>query len=112
MTDSAIGHSTVTSPIIGHPENNICDDAVQMLSPNMDRGSNFRNYNVHYIISTIYYFITFLNCLIIVMNTVLIGAMRGQLNPNKSQCSSLGSDREENFESYGENDVGIDGDDK
>ena len=54
MTDSAIGHSTVTSPIIGHPENNICDDAVQMLSPNMDRGSNFRNYNVHYIIATIY----------------------------------------------------------
>ena len=41
MTDSAIGHSTVTSPIIGHPENNICDDAVQMLSPNMDRGTNY-----------------------------------------------------------------------
>ena len=38
MTDSAIGHSTVTSPIIGHPQNNICDDAVQMLSPNIDRG--------------------------------------------------------------------------
>ena len=33
--------------------------------------------------------------------------------PHKSQCSSLGSDREENFESYGENDdVGIDADDK
>ena len=39
MTDSAIGHSTVTSPIIGHPQNNICDDAVQMLSPNIDRGN-------------------------------------------------------------------------
>ena len=39
------------------------------------------------------------------------GEMNGEL-PTKSQCSSLGSDREENFESYGENDVGIDGDEK
>ena len=40
-----------------------------------------------------------------------IGEMSNQ-RPTKSQCSSLGSDREENFESYGENDVGIDGDEK
>ena len=40
-----------------------------------------------------------------------IGEMNEEL-PTKSQCSSLGSDREENFESYGENDVGIDGDEK
>jgi hypothetical protein len=38
--------------------------------------------------------------------------MSGRLAPNKSQCSSLGSDREENFESYGENDDGINGDEK
>ena len=47
-----------------------------------------------------------------ILATILIGEMGGRLVPNKSQCSSLGSDREENFESYGENDVGIDGDDK
>ncbi len=42
-----------------------------------------------------------------------IGAMSGHIAPNKSQCSSLGSDREENFESYGENDdVGIEADDR
>jgi len=77
MTDSAIGESTVTSPIIGHLGNNICDDAVQMLSPDRDRG-----------------------------------AMSDQLGQSKSQCSSFGSDREENFESYGENDdAGIDADD-
>ena len=44
---------------------------------------------------------------------VTTGAMNDNLVPNKSQCSSLGSDREENFESYGENDdIGIDADDK
>ena len=39
--------------------------------------------------------------------------MSDQIGQNKSQCSSFGSDREENFESYGENDdAGIDADDK
>ena len=55
--------------------------------------------------------ISFVEYLMILLN-ILIGDMSGRLAPNKSQCSSLGSDREENFESYGENDVGIDGDDK
>ena len=36
MTDSAIGDSTVTSPIIG---GNLVDDSVQMLSPTRHRGS-------------------------------------------------------------------------
>ena len=39
MTDSAIGDSTVTSPIIG---GNLVDDSVQMLSPTRHRG-NFDN---------------------------------------------------------------------
>ena len=36
MTDSAIGDSTVTSPIIG---GNLVDDSVQMLSPTRHRGN-------------------------------------------------------------------------
>ena len=50
-------------------------------------------------------------CLHMCNMSYFIGEMSNQL-PAKSQCSSLGSDREENFESYGENDVGIDGDEK
>ena len=38
MTDSALGESTVTSPVIGHTGPNVRDVDVQMLSPNCDRG--------------------------------------------------------------------------
>ena len=35
MSDSALGDSAVTSPIMG---GNLCDDSVQMLSPTRQRG--------------------------------------------------------------------------
>ena len=37
MTDSALGESTVTSPVIGHSADPICGDGVQLLSPNRGR---------------------------------------------------------------------------
>ena len=37
MTDSALGESTVTSPVIGHSADTICGDGVQLLSPNRGR---------------------------------------------------------------------------
>lgn len=41
MTDSAIGDSAVTSPIIGDHQTNLCDDSVQMLSPTRHRGKYY-----------------------------------------------------------------------
>ena len=103
MTDSAIGDSTVTSPTIG---GNLVDDSVQMLSPTRHRG-NFDNLRTDIFLHKASY-----PCLKYMIDLSLsIGEMNEEL-PTKSQCSSLGSDREENFESYGENDVGIDGDEK
>ena len=37
MTDSALGDSTVTSPVIGHSVDTICGDGAQLLSPNRGR---------------------------------------------------------------------------
>ena len=102
MSDSAIGDSAVTSPIMG---GNLCDDSVQMLSPTRQRGK----FDLSIFSCTIYENV-FLRNLKRTINSVLyriIGEINNQM-PTKSQCSSLGSDREENFESYGENDVGID----
>ena len=38
MTDSALGESTVTSPIIGDSGTHISDGGVQMVSPESHRG--------------------------------------------------------------------------
>ena len=53
MTDSAIGDSTVTSPIIG---GNLVDDSVQMLSPTRHRGNfdNLPTYIFAYDLSKLY----------------------------------------------------------
>ena len=39
MTDSALGESTVTSPILSHLANNMCGDSSQVLSPDHDGGN-------------------------------------------------------------------------
>ena len=114
MTDSALGESTVTSPVIGHTGPNVRDVDAQMLSPNCDRGTiwTWLLTNINIDILNIITAASFSQALRISIY-VTTGAMNDNLVPNKSQCSSLGSDREENFESYGENDdIGIDADDK
>ena len=103
MSDSALGDSAVTSPIMG---GNLCDDSVQMLSPTRQRGKFDSSIFLVLYVKT-RFSVRNLERKINILWYRIIGEMNNQL-PTKSQCSSLGSDREENFESYGENDVGID----
>ena len=52
MTDSALGESTVTSPILSHLANNMCGDSSQVLSPDHDGG------NIKYTLANAIFFLT------------------------------------------------------
>jgi len=53
MTDSALGESTVTSPVIGHSADTICGDGVQLLSPNRGRDWPIFIIDIYYFIDTV-----------------------------------------------------------
>ena len=53
MTDSALGESTVTSPVIGHSADPICGDGVQLLSPNRGRDWPIFIIDIHHFIDTV-----------------------------------------------------------
>ena len=53
MTDSALGESTVTSPVIGHSADTICGDGVQLLSPNRGRDWPIFIIDIYHFIDTV-----------------------------------------------------------